>query len=85
MNDKLKLAQSKYEKTEAARDRQARYRKSKKGRATTQKCADMMSAEQQERRRETKRLSAQRCRAKAKKDGGLPLPQTLRQILLNDK
>ena len=85
MNDKLKLAQAKYEKTAAARERQARYRKSKKGRATTRKCADMMSAEQRERRREAKRLSAQRCRAKAKDDARLLLPQTLRQIFLGDK
>ena len=85
MNDKLKLAQQKYEKTEAARERQARYRKSEIGRTTTRKCADMMSAEQRERRREAKRLSAQRCRAKAKEEGKPSPQQTLRQILLGDK
>ena len=85
MNEKLKEAQQKYEKTKAARERQARYRKSEKGRATTQKNADMMSAEQRDRRRETKRLSAQRCRAKAKEEGKPSSQQTLRQILLGDK
>ena len=71
MKESVQRAQRKYAVTDKGVAAVKKYETSPKGRARKSKWVSLMTPEQQEKQRESKRLSAQRRRAKKKSDLGV--------------